>query len=159
MKTTHIAAALCLAAAAAACSGRDAVHTLSDAETSIALGDTALARKYVGELADTSATALTPSMLCRQAIVYARLSEMADNPDDMGAAVECYERALQMSVDSVNEFVSTLDVGELAYVSVILSVAKALHEPESRISDYEMEMDSDWIGSEPANVELSTSEP
>lgn len=158
MKTAHIAAALCLMATAA-CGGRLPADALDSAEASIALGDTSMARKYCMELADTSAMALTPSQLCRQAIVYARLAEMADSPDDMGAAVECYERALRINVDSVNQFVSTLDVGELAYVSVILSVAKALHQPESQISDYEQVMGDDWLEGEPADVELSTARP
>lgn len=152
-----IAAASALALAA--CGARDANHALTDAETSIAMGDTAMARKYCAELSDSAASSLTPSQLCRQAIVYARLAEMADSPADMGAAVECYERALQINPDSVNDFVSKLDIGDMAYVSVILNVAKALHEPEGAVSDYEQEMGGDLLDSTPEDVELSTSEP
>lgn len=158
MKTSHIVVAAALLALAA-CGSRDANHALADAEASIAMGDTAMARLYCSELADTSASTMTPSQLCRQAIVYARLSELADSPADMGAAVECYERALQINVDSVNDFVSKLDIGDLAYVAVILNVARALREPEGAVSDYEQEMGGDLLDGVPGDVELATSEP
>lgn len=158
MKTTHIAAAACLVALAA-CAGRDAGQALGDAEACIAQGDTAQARVYCEELADTSARALTPSQLVRQAIVYARLSELTDNPDDMGAAVECYERATAISPDSVSRFVDGLDIADRGCVEVIRNVAKALHTPQSAVSDYEQEMGSEMPDGVPENVELSVSEP
>lgn len=145
--------------ALAACAGHDANQSLSNAEASIAAGDTAMARRYCFEMADTSSANLTPSQLCRQAIVYARLSELADNPADMGAAVECYERAVKMNPDSVADFVANLDLSDRAYISEIQSVVRALHEPEGSISEYENEMGADLADGVPENVELSTSEP
>lgn len=158
MKITHIAAAACLVALAA-CAGRDASQALGDAEACIAQGDTAQARIYCAELADTSARALTSSQLVRQAIVYARLSELTDNPDDMGTAVECYERATALSPDSVSRFVAGLGIAERSCVEVIQNVAKALRAPQPSASDFEQEMGSDMPDGVPENVELSVSEP
>ncbi len=104
---------------AAGCSQPAPAQLIDQAELAIANNDAEGARACCNQIADMDEDDVTPGMLCRQALVYARLAERADNSQDMASAAQCLERALTMSADSVAEFYRSVDMDCRAQLELI----------------------------------------
>lgn len=117
------------------CSSPKAMDVLARAEAHLERGDTTEARNCCAVLVEEGGYELAPSQLCRAALVYAHLQEQCDNPDDMAAAAKCYQRAMEISPDSVDAFVSGLPMADKVTIQVISDVNHALESPDD-MSDY-----------------------
>lgn len=122
MKNIFAIFALFAIAAMAACSRPDPSQLIDQAEEAMANNDTATARACCAELSDQALTSLTPSLLCRQALVYARLAENGDEMQDMASAAQCMQRALTISADSVSAFYRQLDVDCRAQLELVKAI-------------------------------------
>ena len=131
MNVTFKIGALALAAAALhACgsrAGADVEKQLREAELSLQAFDFDEARA-VTEAID-SAYQMLPSQLCREALIYARLSEACESPDDMNIALRCYDKALEENADSVEAFADALSMGDRAYFSMLSELYHAIKHP------------------------------
>lgn len=137
---------ICVAALAAALlsacgsrGGADLEKQLRAAELSLQAFDFDEARA-VTEAIDTSYHML-PSQLCREALIYARLSEACDSPDDMNIALRCYGEAFDENPDSVEAFAASLNVADRPYFSMLSELHHAIKHPVPPTSLEEM-MDS-----------------
>ena len=131
-------------------------EALARAEDCLEAGDYAQARSLCYNLSDSIAmSVMTPSRLCRQAVIYARLSEACDNPDDMAIAAECYSRAMESSPDSVAAYVATLDLDGLAHMNMVREINQALENP-CDYSELEFESDSISFNSVPDTIPSDT---
>lgn len=120
---------LICALALCSCSDGTPSQILQQAEKAVTDGNFQEARLCCKSLDDSVRYHLTPSELCREAIIYAYLSEWEDNPNDMAAATKCYDKAMEISPDSVQAFASTLDIVSLATLNVIHNVGQAINSP------------------------------
>ncbi|MCC8114052.1 MAG: hypothetical protein LIP03_08695 [Bacteroidales bacterium] len=127
--------ALICALGLCSCSEGTPNQLLDQAEAAVSDGDFNEARICCKALSDSTRYTLTPSQLCREAIIYAHISEWGDNPDDMAAATRCYDKALAESPDSVEAFAATLDVENLATLNMIHNVRQALGAPTEMLHD------------------------
>lgn len=118
------------------CSSPKAMDVLSRAEARLESGDTTEARNCCAVLVEDGGYDLAPSQLCRAALVYAHLQEQCDNPDDMAAAAKCYQRAMEISPDSVEVFLSGLSMSDLVRMQLIADVNHALESPDD-LSEYD----------------------
>lgn len=105
-----ITAAFALTFAMVACSDPAPVQLVEQAEIALANDDIEGARSCCKELSDMADASVTPSLLCRQALVYAQLAEHGDDLQDMAAAALCLEKAFALSPDSVADFYLSIDV-------------------------------------------------
>ena len=131
-------------------------EALARAEDCIDAGDYAQARSLCYNLSDSTAmSVMTPSMLCRQAIIYARLSEACDNPDDIAVAAECYALAMEISPDSVAAYEAALDLDGLRHMNLVRGIKQG-HENPCDYSTLEFETDSVELNSVPDTIPSDT---
>lgn len=116
---------------------RDPESVLRQAELSLQAFDFDEARALT-QVLDSSA-AMTPSQLCREALIYSRLAEACDSPDDMNTALRCYDKALSENADSVRDFTESLDIDNRASFSMLAEIHHALNNPEPPTELDEME--------------------
>lgn len=114
-----------LALLAVACTKPQPSALIDQAELALANDDAEAARSCCDELSQMEGVTLTPSVLCRQALVYAQLADGNDELQDMAAATKCLDQALSISVDSVNEFYESIDIEQRAQLNLV----KCLTQP------------------------------
>lgn len=127
-KSLYIVSIILLAALAASCTGSTSDDTIARAEAAVASGDYASAR-CIEPLASDSA--LTPSQLCRIALIYMHLSESDKQryDDDVTIATQCYMRALHISSDSVDNFWKSMPMSEMPAMNTLNELACAITTP------------------------------
>lgn len=103
-------AILALTLAMGACAKSAPAQLVEQAEMALANDDIEGARACCNELSDMTDAAISPSLLCRQALVYAQLAENGDDSQDMAAAAQCLDKAFAISADSVADFYLSVDV-------------------------------------------------
>ncbi|MCC8118713.1 MAG: hypothetical protein LIP09_08215 [Bacteroidales bacterium] len=118
-----------------ACSHGDPEAVLRQAEAYVAEGNYDGARDYCKSLTDTTRVTLTPSQLCRTAIVYARISELDDAPREMVNATECLERAMNINADSVTAFTNQAEIDDKAMLYLIRNVNRAITDPNDIVEE------------------------
>ncbi len=123
------------ALALTACGKGDPEAVLLQAEAYVAEGNYDDALKFCNSLADTTKTHLTPSQLCRTAIIYGRISEQNDNPREMVSATECLQRATAINADSVTAFLNSATVDDKAMLYLIRNVNRAIIDPSEIIEE------------------------
>lgn len=128
-----------LGAALTSCGPVDAEQTLQQAENELNFGNVEQAASSCDLLADSTATTLSPTQLCRVAIMYAKISDLSEKQDYMASAAKCLDRAMEMDVDSIDHYIESLNIEDQSYVRVIREVTQAINSPcdISRDVDYE----------------------
>jgi len=113
------------------CSQPAPVDTISDAEAAIAAGDYKSARAVEQLVTDSAIVRLGPSQLCRIALIYLHLAEANKTryDDDMAVAAQCYIHALQISRDSVSNFLQRMPISELPAINTLNELACAIASP------------------------------
>lgn len=114
--------------------------TLLKAEQCAAEGDSNMAFEYAISLTDSSEYDLLPSQLCRQALVFYRISNDGEDVERLVAALTCYERALTSDPDSVEAFVNALDPNDRACMRFVHDLNMRLNHPQD-YSEYEEDDD------------------
>lgn len=139
---------LMLCTSAASCAKVDAEETLQVAESDLLHGNIDGAVNSCRLLADSTETSLSPTQLCRVAIMYAKISDRTENQDYMASAAECYDRALEMdeSSDSLSQYIENLNVDDRSYVHVISEMAHAMNTPIDYLQNADDEDDGDEPG-------------
>lgn len=124
----YIISIILFAALAASCSGSAPDDTIARAEAAVASGDYASARCIEPLASDTT---LTPSQLCRIALIYMHMSESDKQryDDDVTVATQCYMRALHISSDSVETFWQSMPMSELPAMNTLNELACAITSP------------------------------
>ncbi len=123
---------LIFAALMVGCSSQSPSDAISDAEASLASGDFKRARSVEHLISDsTSAQKLTPSELCRIALIYMHLAEnnKAHFDEDVAVATECYLRAMNENADSVAAFSERMPVADLPAMHTLNELACAISSP------------------------------
>lgn len=111
------------------CAKPDPETIILQAQELVSQGNYDAAREFCRSLTDTAQMQLSPSQLCRTAILYVRISELDDSPREMVNATECLERATTLNPDSVTAFVEAADVDDKATISLIRNVNRAITDP------------------------------
>lgn len=137
MRTIYLIVLLCVSALLWGCGSQSAADSISDAEASVAAGDFKRARAVQHLVSDTIAIKdLTPSQLCRIALIYMHLAENQKThyDEDVAVATECYMRALSMDADSITAFRDNMPVSDLPALHTLNELACAITNPVN-ISD------------------------
>lgn len=127
------------------CISADPESTLLQAENDLLEGDLEQAASSCDMLSDSAKTDLSPTQLCRVALLYAKISERIDQADYMAAAARCYDRAVGMSNDSIESYIESLNIEDQSYVRVIREVSRTLSEPIDVSREFEDEEYGDSI--------------
>ena len=116
--------------ALAACSGSGSVpgRGLERAEAALQALDYEEARRECVALGD-SALMDRPSHLCRKALVYARLADACESPEDMDLAVKSYALAVAASPDSVRAFIDGLGPTDRSDIFLLQELQRAIAQP------------------------------
>ncbi len=109
----------------ASCSGgADGADAISNAETLLANNKYTGAKKICDNLVSHEGkNPLSAGELCRLSILYMKLSEYANEDDNIATATLCFKKAVAINPDSVEEFLSRLPVEEIKYASIVRSLA------------------------------------
>ena len=129
------------------CISADPESTLVQAENDLLEGDIEQAASSCDILSDSTNTDLSPTQLCRVALLYAKISEKIDQADYMAAAAKCFDRAVGMSNDSIESYIESLNIEDQSYVRVIREVSRTLNEPIDVSREFEDEEYGDSIPS------------
>lgn len=113
------------------CEQADAEYALLQAESDLQEGNIELAASGCDMLVDTAAVPLTSTQMCRVAIIYAKISEIADDRHYMVSATECYDRAVDMAIspDSLQAYINNLDMESQNVINSIREVSQAINSP------------------------------
>lgn len=146
--TTHKFLSFLLIAAAlivGGCMLSDPEATLLQAESDLLEGDIEHAASSCDMLSDSANTDLSPTQLCRVALLYAKISEKVEDSDYMAAAAKCFDRAIGMSNDSIESYIESLNIEDQSYVRVIREVCRTLNDPIDVSREFEDEEYGDSI--------------
>lgn len=127
------------------CISADPESTLLQAENDLQYGDVESAVSSCDLLCDSANTSLSPTQLCRVALLYAKISEKIEDSDYMAAAAKCFDRAIGMSNDSIESYIESLNVEDQSYVRVIREVSRTLNTPVDMTREFEDEEYGDSI--------------
>lgn len=106
------------------CGNVDVEDTILQAESDLQLGNISDAVSGCDILTDSASTsALSPTQMCRVAIIYAKISEVSNDRHYMVTATECLDKAANMSVGSLEMYIQALDIENQ---NVISSIREAL---------------------------------
>lgn len=124
--------------AMAGCSRTSASECAHQAQGALDSGDTARAR----ELCDEAMTAkdsdgLSASQLAQLSLIYLKIADCDDHDDgeNVGMAVNAYERAMAMSPDSALLYYSSVGYDDTRHVKMLFSVVRGLELPDSCLTD------------------------
>ena len=137
MRLIYFTILFCMITLLGSCGSPTPTDAISDAEASVASGDFNRARVVQHLISDTTAMQkLTPSQLCRVALIYMHLAENQKThfDEDVAVATECYMRALYINSDSVAAFRENMPVSELPAMNTLNELACAITTPVN-ISD------------------------
>lgn len=129
-----------------ACGHPDTELTIQQAESDLKDGNIELAANTCDMLTDTAATSLSSTQMCRIAIIYAKLSEMASDRHYMMSATECFDRAvtLDLNTDSLEAYINSLDIETQSVINAIRELSQAIKSPcDLSVDEYEAPDDVD----------------
>lgn len=121
------------------CTYADPESTLLQAESDLQLGDLERAASSCDQLCDSAATELSPTQLCRVALIYAKISEKCEQADYMAAAAKCFDKAIGICNDSIESYIESLNIEDQSYVRVIREVSRTLNTPVDMSREFEDE--------------------
>lgn len=127
------------------CISPDPESTLLQAENDLQYGDVESVVSSCDLLCDSANTSLSPTQLCRVALLYAKISEKMEDSDYMAAAAKCFDRAIGMSNDSIESYIESLNIEDQSYVRVIREVSRTLSAPVDMTREFEDEEYGDSI--------------
>ena len=120
--------------------------SLAAAESAMAEGAYSTAQKICDRLTEgTNASGIPVEMRCRIALLYMKLAEQRNEPENTAAALECYRTAMADAPDSAAQAFANLPVEDLQY-AVILSTLMSFNDSDSLIIN-DHEMDSAYLDS------------
>lgn len=96
-------------------------EALAQADEAIARGDASEAIYCCIEIDEEK---LSVNQLCRCALIYAKASQLGNNPEYMALASQCMKKAIKMQADSVASFISTLQYADMATLNEVYSLSK-----------------------------------
>lgn len=133
MKATRFLAGAAIAAAMWSCAGHTpemVTSSLDTADTYLADGDIAEARRTADAIYSGDSTVMTASQFGRLALIYMQISDNSDDPTTVGQAIHCYRMGCHANADSLAAYFSSLPVELDPYAIMLTEIVHRLETPK-----------------------------
>lgn len=112
---------------------------LRDAEMAVAQGDMTTAKSIASHISNgKNFSGLSARQLGRLSLVYMHLADSVDQPENVGAATECYRQAFETNADSATKFYSEVGPEHTGHAVMLGAIVRSLDTPsDSTLMEHE----------------------
>lgn len=103
---------------------------LREAEMAVAQGDMTSAKSIAQNISNgKNFSGLSARQLGRLSLVYMQMADSVDQPENVGAATECYRQAFATNADSAQRFYSEVGPEHTGHAVMLGAIVRSLDAP------------------------------